>query len=130
MGFINEKAVDNRQLEMRAKLLTVYPDETSVVTQITTRATAVTLDATAGQITTDDTSLAAAAEAVFVVNNKYVTAKSVIVISAASGQTAGTSVPIVTAVAAGQFSITLTNLHATTADTGAMVINYAIIDVN
>jgi len=130
MGFINEKAVNYRGTECRAKLFTAYPDETSTVTQITNRATGVTLNATAGQITTDDTSLAAAAEAVFTVTNSYVTAKSVILISAASGQTAGTSIPIVTAVAAGSFDITLSNIHASTADTGPMVINFVVMDVN
>lgn len=130
MGLINEQSVDFKKQEVRAKLVTVYPGETSAVTQITTRATGVTLDSTAGQITTDDTSLAAGADAVFVVTNKYVTAKTVPVIAPASGQTAGTSIAVVTAVAAGSFSITLTNIHASTADTGAMVINFALVDVN
>jgi len=130
MGFINEKAVDHRKQEVRAKLFTTYPDETSTVTQITNRSTGVTLNATAGQITTDNTSLAAAAEATFTVTNSYVTAKTIPVIAAASGQTAGTSIPFVTAVAAGSFDITLSNHHASTADTGAMVINFALIDVN
>ena len=97
------------------------------VTQITSRATGVTVNTLTGAITTDDTSLAAAAEAVFVVTNSTVAVGDVVVISARSGQTAGTSVPIVTAVAAGSFSITLTNLHASTADTGAMIINFAVI---
>lgn len=130
MGLPNSKATNNRKSEMRAQLYTVYPDVTSTVTQITDRTTGVTLNATAGQITTDDTSLAAAAEATFTVTNSYVTAKTVPIIAAASGQTAGTSIPIVTAVAAGSFDITLSNIHAITADTGAMIINFALIDVN
>lgn len=97
------------------------------VTQITSRSTGVTLSKVCGQITTDATSLAAGAEAVFVVTNTLVAATDTVVLSAASGQTAGTSVPLVTAVAAGSFSITLTNLHASTADTGAMIINFAVI---
>jgi hypothetical protein len=98
------------------------------VTQATSRSTGVTINAPAGQITTDATSLAAGAEATFVVTNSYVTATSVPVIAAASGQTSGTSVPVVSAVAAGSFSITLTNLHAATADTGAMVINFIVFN--
>lgn len=97
------------------------------VTQATNRTTAVTLNTLTGQITTNGASLAAGAEADFVVNNNQVAATDVVVICAASGQTADTSVPHVTAVAAGQFTIQLTNLHATTADTGAMVINFAVI---
>jgi len=97
------------------------------VTQITNRATGVTINTKCGQITTDATSLAAGAEATFIVTNNKVAAGDVVVACAASGQTASTSVVHVTAVAAGSFSITLTNLHASTADTGAMVINFAII---
>lgn len=96
------------------------------VTQATDRSTGVTINYPSGQITTDATSLAAGAEATFTVTNSLVTATSVPVIAAASGQTAGTSVPIVSAVAAGSFDITLTNLHASTADTGAMVINFIV----
>lgn len=97
------------------------------VTQITSRATGVTLSTYSGQITTDATSLAAGAEATFTVTNTVVTALDTIIVNAASGQTAETSVPIVTAVGAGSYDITLTNLHASTADTGAMVINVLVL---
>lgn len=97
------------------------------VTQITSRSTGVTVNALSGAITTDATSLAAGAEATFTVTNSAVAVGDVVAVSARSGQTAGTSVPIVTAVAAGSFNITLTNLHASTADTGAMIINFAVI---
>lgn len=97
------------------------------VTQITNRSTGVTLNKVTGQITTDATSLAAGAEATFTVTNSAVAATDVVVVCAASGQTSATSVPVVTAVAAGSFDITLTNLNASTADTGAMVINFCVI---
>lgn len=97
------------------------------VTQITSRSTGVTVNAVCGKITTDTTSLAAGAEATFVVTNSAVAVGDCVVVCARSGQTAGTSVPVVSAVAAGSFSITLTNLHASTADTGAMIINFAVI---
>lgn len=97
------------------------------VTQITSRATGVTVNAICGAITTDTTSLAAGAEATFTVTNSAVEVGDVVAVSARSGQTAATSVPIVTAVAAGSFDITLTNLNASTADTGAMIINFAVI---
>jgi hypothetical protein len=95
----------------------------STVTQQTNRSTAVTINAICGAITTNATSLAAGAEATFTVNNTSVAIGDVVVISARSGQTANTSVPIVSAVANGSFNITLTNLNASTADTGAMIIN-------
>lgn len=99
----------------------------SSVTQATNRSTGVTINAVCGKITTDATSLAAAAEATFTVTNSYVAVGDVPVIAARSGQTASTSFCTVTAVAAGSFDITLANHHASTADTGAMIINFAII---
>src|SRR3972149_2773737 len=99
----------------------------STVTQITNRSTGVTINAICGAITTDATSLAAGVEATFTVTNSAVAIGDTVVLSARSGQTAATSVPIVTAVASGSFYITLTNLHASTADTGAMIINFAVI---
>lgn len=99
----------------------------ATITQSTNRSTGVTINAICGAITTDDTSLAAGAEATFVVTNSKVAAGDVVVICARSGQTASTSIPVVTAVADGSFSITLTNLHASTADTGAMIINFAVV---
>jgi len=101
---------------------------TPAVTQLTNRSTGVTIHASSGQITTDATSLAAGAEATFVVTNRFVTANSVPVIALASGSTAATSVAVVSAVAAGSFSITLTNLNAATADTGAGVINFIVFN--
>ncbi len=100
------------------------------VTQQTNRSTTVEINSTVGQITTNATSLAAGAEAKFTVTNSYVSAKDVIVLNAASGQTADTSVPIVVAVADGSFVIQLTNLNGTTADTGAMVINFIVLGGN
>jgi fructoselysine-6-P-deglycase FrlB-like protein len=100
----------------------------SLVAQATDRTTAVTINAPAGQITTQATSLAAGAEVKFTVNNSFVTLTSVPVIACRSGQTADTSIAVVTAVAAGSFQITLTNLAAATADTGAMIINFIVFN--
>lgn len=97
------------------------------VTQITSRATGVTLSKICGAITTDSTSLAAGAEATFTVTNTLVAATDIVVVSLKTASGTGLSIPIVTAVAAGSFDITLTNLHASTADTVASVINFAVI---
>ena len=97
------------------------------VTQITSRATGVTINATCGAITTDATSLAAAAEVRFVVTNSAVEIGDVVVACVRSGPTADTSVVDVVAVAAGSFTLQLTNLHASVADTGAAIINFAVI---
>ena len=98
------------------------------VTQTTNRSTGVTINAVSGQIVTDATSLAAGAEAKFVVTNDKVRASSVPVIAVKGGQTADTSIATVVAVADGSFTIQLTNLNAATADTGAMTINFIIFD--
>lgn len=97
------------------------------VTQITTAATGVTLNTSSGQITTVTQNIAAAAEVQFTVTNSVVAATSVVVVNVASGSTGGTTIASVTAVAAGSFQITLTNLHASVAETGVLVINFAVI---
>ena len=123
------KRCDNKKLETISQLFTTNPAATtSTVTQTTNRSTGVTLNTTAGQITTDTTSLAAAAEATFVVTNNKVTAKTVPVVVVASGAVA-TPIAFVSAVAAGQFSITISNLHASTAETGALVLNFVLLGV-
>ena len=130
MGLLsNEKQVDNSRQEVVAKIFTVNPSETTTTrTQITNRSTAVILNSTAGQITTDTTSLAAGAEATFVVTNDKCKAKCVPVVAIASGST-GTPMAAVTAVADGSFSITYTNTHTSTAETGALVINFVLLGV-
>lgn len=128
MALNNSSSMNFRGMEVECKLPTVVPGETSTASQGTSKATTVVLNATAGQITTDDASLAAAAEVTFTVTNSYVTAKTVPVIAIASGA-AATPVAWVSAVAAGSFDITISNLHAATAEDGNIVINFALIDV-
>jgi hypothetical protein len=71
-------------------------------------------------------SLAAAAEATFTVTNNKVEANDVVVVALAATGT-GTPQVFVSAVDAGSFDITITNLHATTADTTADPINFVVI---
>ena len=99
------------------------------VTQITSAATGVTVNANSGAITTVAQNIAAAGEVQFTVTNSAVTASSVPVVAIASGSTGGTTIASVTAVAAGSFQITLTNLHATVAESGTLVINFVVHDV-
>jgi hypothetical protein len=96
------------------------------VTQATSRSTGVTLSKFSGQITTHNASLAAAAEVEFTVTNTLVAATDVIVLSITPGGT-GTPFAYVSAVAAGSFNITITNNHASTADTSADVINFIVL---
>ncbi len=96
------------------------------VTQITDRSTTVVLSKLTGQITTHNASLAAGVEASFTVTNTTVAATDTIVLSIIPGGT-GTPFAYVSSVAAGSFQITVTNLHGTTADTSADVINFAVL---
>jgi hypothetical protein len=99
----------------------------AAVTQITSRSTGVTINAVCGQITGINTSLAAGAEALFVVTNSAVGIQDVVVLSVQSGPTAATTVFSVSAVANGSFTIKIRNLAAATADTGAPIINFCVI---
>lgn len=97
------------------------------VTQITDATTAVTLDKVTGAITTVAQNIAAAGEVQFTVNNSTVAATDLVVVNVKSGSTGGTTVASVTAVGAGSFQITLTNLHASVAESGTLVLNFAVI---
>lgn len=99
------------------------------VTQITSRTTGVTLSKLAGQITTDTSSLAAEAAAAFTVTNTTVAIGDVVVVSIQSGSNSGNTAVNITTVAAGSFQIKVSNNNAAggTAETGALIINYAVI---
>ena len=97
------------------------------VTQATSRTTGVTLSKLSGAITTNNASLAAGAEATFTVTNTTVAATDTVVVSLKTPSSTGLSLPFVSTTAAGSFDITLTNLHGSTADTSASVINFAVI---
>lgn len=100
----------------------------STVTQVTSRATGVTINAICGQITTDNSSLAAEASAKFTVTNSAVAEADVIVLSFRDAVALNTDV-VVTDTAAGTFELTVinNNVAAGTAETGAIIINFAII---
>lgn len=97
------------------------------VTQATNRTTPVTLSKVCGTITTDDTSLAAGAAATFTVTNTAVAITDTIALSVQSGLTTVQTNVRVTTVTAGTFKITVENNHASTAETGAILINFAVI---
>jgi len=99
------------------------------VTQITSRTTGVTVNAICGTITTDNTSLAAEGSADFIVTNSSVAIGDVVVLSIQSGENSGGTVLSVQDVTAGTFAIRVHNgnVAAGTAETGAILINFAII---
>lgn len=97
------------------------------VTQTTSRATGVTLNKACGRITTDTTSLAAGDSASFTVTCTACGENDVPQVAIKSGATNKKTTARVTAVAAGSFEITVHNLDASTAETGAIVLNFSIL---
>ena len=101
----------------------------AAATQITSRTTGVTVNAISGQITTDTSSLAGLASAKFTVTNTSVAIGDVVIVSIQSGSNGGNTVASVTTVAAGSFQMNVANGNAAagTAETGAIIINFAVI---
>jgi len=101
----------------------------STVTQLTNRTTGVTINTIAGAITTNNASLAAEATADFVVTNSSVAIGDTVIVSIRSGSDSGGTIVSVATVAAGSFTIRVHNGNAAagTAETGAIIINYAVI---
>lgn len=99
------------------------------VTQITNRTTGVTLNTICGAITTNNASLAAEATADFVVTNSKIAITDTIIVSVRSGSNGGGTLVTVNGVAAGSFTIRVHNgnVAAGTAETGAIIINFAVI---
>lgn len=102
----------------------------TTVTQATNRTTGVNVAGSlSGTITTNNTSLAAEAAAVFTVTATQVFADDVVVVSIASGSNGGNTKVTVNAVSAGSFVIQVANDNAAagTAETGAIVINFLVM---
>lgn len=97
------------------------------VTQATSITTGVTLNTLSGAITTVSQTVAAGAEADFVVTNSKVAATDIVVACIKTHTSGGTFIASVAAVAAGQFTIRLTNLHASAAGDNVLVINFFVI---
>lgn len=98
-------------------------------TQLTNRTTTVVLSKITGQITTSNASLAAEAAAEFTVTNTVVQIGDVVVVAQQSGSNGGNTDVYVSAVANGSFKIKVANNNAAagTAETGAIIINFAVI---
>jgi len=101
------------------------------VTQVTDRITTVVLNAVCGAITTHTASLAAEASAEFQVTNSVVAVTDCVIASIRSGANGGNTDVTVSTVAAGSFKLRVSNNNAAagTAETGALIINFAIIKV-
>jgi hypothetical protein len=109
-----------------APLQTLY--NTGNATQLTSITTAVTVDAHNGIITTVSSTLAAATEAVFTVNNPVVTAASRVIVSVEYDEaTNGFPLANVADIANGSFKVVLLNAGAA-ALAGVVKIHFIIIN--
>jgi hypothetical protein len=106
-----------------------YTAEASgAVTQLTSKSTGVTLNKSAGQITMNNAELANATNVTFTLTNSTISAKDVVVLSVASGATAGAYNCWVSGKGTGTCTITLRNLSGG-ALSQAVVINFVVIHV-
>ena len=100
------------------------------VTQLTDKATGVTLNKSAGQITMHNAALAGATAVSFVLTNSTISAKDTMIVNVGSnttGSAAGAYTVYVSYLAAGSALITLRNLTAATSYSEAVVINFSLI---
>lgn len=99
------------------------------VTQATNRTTGVAINTVTGAITTNNASLGAETAAEFTVTNTSVAVTDTVVLSIRSGTDGGNTDVFVSTVAAGSFKIKVANNNAAagTAETGAILINFAVI---
>jgi predicted ThiF/HesA family dinucleotide-utilizing enzyme len=102
-------------------------DASSAVTQLTSKATGVTLNKSAGQITMNNASLNTATNATFTLSNSTISAKDAVILTISGGQaTPGSYNVFANALTTGSVSITLRNISGGTLSE-AVVINFAVI---
>jgi hypothetical protein len=103
-------------------------DAQGTVTQLTDKSTTVTLNKSAGRITTANVALAGATNVSFTLNNSFISANDVLIVTLSGGiATAATYNCWVNSMSAGSASITLRNITAATSLTEAVIINFALI---
>ena len=97
------------------------------VTQLTSKATAVTLNKSAGRITLNAASLAAQTNVSFTFNNSFISANDTLILTISGGATIESYNVWVNSLGAGTASITLRNTTAATPLAEAVIINFALI---
>ena len=98
------------------------------VTQLTNKGTAVTLNTSAGQITTAASTIPANDVATFTLNNSLISAKDTMIVNVGSGATtAGQYTAYVTSLTSGAAIIAVRNLVGSTSPGDTLVLNFAII---
>jgi hypothetical protein len=99
------------------------------VTQLTSKATAVTLNKSAGRITMNAAALAGATAVSFTLNNNLISANDLLVLCVSSGSVGDpTTYAVYTnSLGVGSAGITLRNLTAATSQSEAVVVNFALL---
>lgn len=96
------------------------------VTQATSKSTAVTLNKSAGQITTNNAALNANTTVTFTFNNSTISANDTVIVTVAAGATAGGYNAWITGLTAGAATIALRNITGGSLSE-AVVLNFAVI---
>jgi hypothetical protein len=96
------------------------------VTQLTSKATGVTLNKSAGQITMDAASLAATTNVTFTLTNSLLSGKDVLILNVSGAATAGAYNCWVSSMTAGSATVTVRNISASPL-AEAVVLNFVIV---
>ena len=96
------------------------------VTQATSKSTAVTLNKSAGAITMNNASLAATTTVTFTFNNSFISSNDTVIITIASGGTAGAYNAWISGLAAGSCTVAVRNVTGSPLSE-AVVLNFALI---
>lgn len=123
--------VATRSIQVGAQRPGQFPATPAAVTQATNRTTGVTINALTGQITTNNASLAVETAVSFTVTNSFVAANDIIILNQKSGSNSGDTDIYIGSVSAGSFTIVTANnnVAAGTAETGAIIISFAVLKV-
>jgi catabolite regulation protein CreA len=97
-----------------------------VVTQLTDKSTAVTLNKSAGRITMNNASLASNTAVTFQLNNNLISPSDAIILNVSGGGTAGAYTSYVSNMTDGSAQLSLRNLSASPLSE-AVILNYAIV---
>lgn len=126
VGHIDANGMELATGDLEINAGTVNVQDGGTVTQLTSKSTAVELNANSGQITMNGAALAGAAEVSFTLTNSQIAATDVVVVNHGSVTTTGAYLVGVSGVASGSCSITVANLTGG-ALSEAIVLNFVVI---
>ena len=125
VAFLDQDIIGS-QYVLSGEQLGYTSDAQGTVTQATSKSTGVTLNKSAGQITTNNAALASVTNVTFTLTNSFISANDVLILNVGSGATAGAYNCWVSGLSAGAATITLRNISGGSLSE-AVVINFALI---